>query len=73
MLTGVECDSDLRRIQRFIVHCALNLDFVVKMIFLLLPIREGLFFGMNRTNWKSGDFNVNILMFGITYEGLPCR
>ena len=26
---------------------------------------------MDRTNWKFGEFNINILMLGITYKGLP--
>ena len=26
---------------------------------------------MDRTNWKFGEFNINIPMLGITYKGLP--
>ena len=25
---------------------------------------------MDRTNWKFGEFNINILMLGITYKGI---
>ena len=70
MPTAVERDSNLRRIQRFIAHYALSLDLVARMIFSLLPVKEGVVLSMDRTNWKFGDFNINILMLGITYKGI---
>lgn len=70
MPTAVERDSNLRRIQRFIAHYALSLDLVARMIFSLLPVKEGVVLSMDRTNWKFGDFNINILMIGITYKGI---
>ena len=70
MPTAVERDSNLRRIQRFIAHYALSLDLVARMIFSLLPVKEGVVLSMDRTNWKFGDFNINILMLGITYRGI---
>ena len=70
MPTSVERDSNLRRIQRFIANYALNLDLVAMMIFSLLPVKNGLVLSMDRTNWKFGDFNINILTLGITYKGV---
>ena len=70
MPTSVERDSNLRRIQRFIANYALNLDLVARMIFSLLPVRDGLVLSMDRTNWKFGEFNINILTLGITYKGV---
>ena len=61
MPTSVERDSNLRRIQRFIANYALNLDLVAMMIFSLLPVKNGLVLSMDRTNWKFGEFNINIL------------
>ncbi len=40
------------------------------MIFSLLPVKTGLVLSMDRTNWKFGEFNINILMLGITYKGI---
>ena len=68
MPTSVERDSNLRRIQRFIANYALNLDLVAMMIFSLLPVKNGLVLSMDRTNWKFGEFNINILTLGITYN-----
>ena len=54
MPTPVEKGSNLRRIQRFMAKYALNLDFVARMIFSLLPVKTGLVLSMDRTNWKFG-------------------
>ena len=70
MPTSVERDSNLCRIQRFIANYALNLDLVARMIFSLLPVKDGLVLSMDRTNWKFGEFNINILTLGITYKGV---
>ena len=70
MPTPVEKGSNLRRIQRFMAKYALNLDFVARMIFSLLPVETGLVLSMDRTNWKFGDFNINILMLGVAYKGI---
>ena len=70
MPTDVDRDSNLRRLQRFIAHYALSLDLIARMIFSLLPVKTELVLSMDRTNWKFGDFNINILMLGITYKGI---
>ena len=70
MPTPVERDSNLRRIQRFIAKYALNLDLVARMIFSLLPVKTGLVLSMDRTNWKFGVFDINVLMLGVTYKGI---
>ena len=68
--TSVERESNLRRIQRFIARYAFNLELVARMIYSLLPVKTGLVLSMDRTNWKFGDFNINILMLGVTYKGI---
>lgn len=70
MPTALDRDSNLRRLQRFIAGYALSLDIVAKMIFSLLPCKDKLVLSMDRTNWKFGDFNINILMLGVTYKGI---
>lgn len=70
MPTSVERDTNLHRIQRFIANYALNLDLAARMIFSLLPVKDGLVLSMDRTNWKFGEFNINILTLGITYKGV---
>lgn len=70
MPMSVERDFNLRRIQRFIANYALNLNLMARMIFSLLPVKDGLVLSMGRTNWKFGEFNINILTLGITYKSI---
>ena len=70
MPTSVDKDSNLRRLQRFFAKYALDLDMIARMIFSLLPVKIGLVLSMDRTNWKFGAFNINILMLGVTYKGI---
>lgn len=70
MPTAVDKDSNLRRLQRFFAKYVLDLDIIARMIFSLLPVKTGLVLSMDRTNWKFGEFNINILMLGITYKGI---
>ena len=70
MPTTVDKDSNLRRLQRFFAKYVLDLDIIARMIFSLLPVKTGLVLSMDRTNWKFGEFNINILMLGITYKGI---
>lgn len=70
MPTSVDKESNLRRLQRFFANYALNLDIIARMIFALLPVRTGLVLSIDRTNWKFGEANINILMLGITYKGI---
>ena len=70
MPTDVDRDSSLRRLQRFFAKYVLDLDIVARMIFSLLPVKTDLVLSMDRTNWKFGDFNINILMLGVTYKGI---
>ena len=70
MPTAVDKDSNLIRPQRFFARYVLDLDIIARMIFSLIPIKTGLVLSMDRTNWKFGEFNINILMLGITYKGI---
>ena len=70
MPTSVDKDSNLRRLQRFLAKYVIDLDIIARMIFSLLPVKTGLLLSIDRTNWKFGEFNINILMLGITYKGI---
>ncbi len=55
-------DSSLRRIQRFIAKFSLNSDIIAQLIFSLLPEKEELTLTIDRTNWKFGTVDINILV-----------
>jgi hypothetical protein len=55
-------DSSVRRIQRFIADFDLQFDLIAKLVFSLLPVDPPYRLSMDRTNWKFGKTDINILM-----------
>ncbi|MDD3079269.1 MAG: IS4 family transposase [Paludibacter sp.] len=66
------CDSNssLRRIQRFMAEYKLDKDLIAKLIFALLPHKPPYSIAIDRTNWKFGQTNINILVLAIVYKGV---
>ncbi len=65
-----ESKSSLRRIQRLMAECVLDLNLIAKLILRLIPVKGPYTLSMDRTNWKFSDTNINILTLGIVYEGM---
>lgn len=63
-------DSNLRRIQRFFARFVIAEDLIPSLVFALLPIKPPYRLCLDRTNWKFGKTNINILMISICYEGV---
>jgi hypothetical protein len=63
-------DSSLRRIQRFMADYSLDKDLIARMIFALLPHKPPYTIAIDRTNWKFGQTNINILVLAIVYKGV---
>lgn len=70
MPTAVDKESNMRRLQRFLAGYALNLDLIARMIFSLLPAKHDLVLTMDRTNWKYGKTDINVLLLGVTYKNV---
>ena len=68
--TNVKAASNYRRIQRFMSGARLPMELVAKLIFALLPEKGPLILVMDRTNWKLGESNINILMLGVCYKNV---
>lgn len=62
--------SNYRRIQRFFAEVELSMEWIAKIIFSLLPEKNNLILVMDRTNWKLGESNINILMLGVSYKNV---
>jgi len=62
--------SCFRRIQRFMAEAELPMKIVSSLIFSLLPVKGKLILVMDRTNWKFGASNINILMLGVAYKNV---
>lgn len=68
--TNVQVSSNLRRIQRFMVDYMLDSNLIARLIFKLLPDAPPYILTMDRTNWKLGQTNINILVVAIAYQGV---
>ncbi len=62
-------ESINRRMQRFISQVALDASWLAKFIFRICGCKDEVYLIMDRTNWKLGRTNINILMLAISYEG----
>ena len=67
---NVAGSSNYRRIQRFIAEVELPMKWVSQLIFSLLPQKDSLVLVLDRTNWKLGEKNINILMLGVSYKNV---
>ena len=63
-------NSSYRRIQKFMSEFDLPMEIVSKLIFKLLPHKDDLTLVIDRTYWKFGSKNINILMLGVSYKTL---
>jgi hypothetical protein len=69
--SGAEMSSRYRRIQRFFSLFTPNYDAVAGLLFKLFFIAgEQWYLTVDRTNWKWGESDINVLMLGIVYRGV---
>lgn len=66
----VDKNSSYRRIQRFMKEFDFPMKIVSTLIFSILPSKNNLVLVLDRTNWKFGSKNINILMLGISYKNV---
>lgn len=65
-----QVDSSLRRIQRFMAEYLLDTKLIARFVFALLPHHPPYRLTMDRTNWKFGSSNINILVLAVVYQGV---
>lgn len=68
--TKASSDSSLRRIQRFMADYLLDTNIIARLVFALLPHEPPYRLSLDRTNWKFGSTNINILTLAIVYQGV---
>ena len=68
--SNATADSNLRRIQRFFAGFVIENNLIAQLIFNLLPSKPPYRLCLDRTNWKFGKTNINILMLSIAFEGV---
>ena len=68
--TDVKVDSSLRRIQRFMSEYLLDTSLIARFVFALLPHKPPYRLALDRTNWKFGTTNINVLVLAVVYHGV---
>jgi hypothetical protein len=66
----VQVESNLRKIQRFFAEFPVDGDLIAKIIFSLLPLQPPYRLCLDRTNWKFGVTDINILTISVCYSGV---
>ncbi|MDR1056884.1 MAG: hypothetical protein LBL90_13990 [Prevotellaceae bacterium] len=68
--TPAKSGSALRRIQRFMAGYALDSNLIARLIFKMIPHKPPFKLVMDRTSWKFGKTNINVLTLAIVYDGI---
>lgn len=63
-------ESNLRRIQRFFAEFMVDNHLIARIVFSLLPHEPPYKLSLDRTNWKFGKTDINILMLSVCYKGV---
>lgn len=67
---GGKAESWYRRAQRFYAGAQLDLDEVARFLyFLFFSKHKRVSLTIDRTNWKFGQMNINLLVLGVVYRG----
>ena len=62
--------SNLRRIQRFFSSFHIDPDAFAQLLLNLVPEHDELLVTLDRTHWRVGQREINILMFAIAHDGV---
>ena len=66
----VKPNSNVRRIQRFFAQFSFDALTFGQLMLTLLPKKDGLVVTLDRTHWKLGSVDLNILMLSVAYQGI---
>ena len=65
-----QIESNYRRVQRLFQLQEIDYDITAKLLSSVLPNDEKWILTMDRTNWKLGKSNINLLVLGVAYKGM---
>ncbi len=63
-------DSSYRRIRRFFSEFSFDITSIIPLVLSLFNLKGQLVLILDRTNWKWGKSNINILLLSIAYKGI---
>jgi hypothetical protein len=65
-----QVESNYRRVQRLFQLQEIDYNITAKLLSSVLPNDEKWILTMDRTNWKLGKSNINLLVLGVAYKGM---
>lgn len=68
LMTGAKSESNYRKIQRFFKLFQMDYEEYSRFVLGLISSERKYYLVMDRTNWKFGTTDINILMLGIIYK-----
>ncbi|NME69766.1 IS4 family transposase, partial [Flammeovirga aprica JL-4] len=66
----LDLSSHLRRIQRFFAEVTFDEKDFSKLLSKMIPVKGKYKLSMDRTNWKFGSLNINLLYLSVIYDGV---
>lgn len=67
---GAQLYSKLRRIQRFFRQFEFSQTLYSQLLIKMLPVKGSYQLSLDRTNWKLGKLNINLLFLSVIYQGV---
>jgi len=67
---SAKTESNYRRIQRIFKDQTIDFDMTARLLSSVLPDDKKWILTMDRTNWKLGKSNVNLLVLAVAYKGM---
>jgi hypothetical protein len=67
---SAKTESNYRRIQRIFKDQDIDFDMTARLLSSILPDDEKWVLCMDRTNWKLGKSNINLLVLAVSYKGM---
>lgn len=68
--TSVEEESSYRRVCRFFTGFSSDIGSIILLVFRLFPLGDKYTLILDRTNWKWGQYPINILVLSVAYLGI---
>jgi hypothetical protein len=68
--TPAKEESSYRRVCRFFTGFSFDISTIVPLVFRLFPLGDKYTLILDRTNWKCGQYPINILVLSVAYLGI---
>lgn len=67
---SAKAESSYRRVRRFFSNFVFDRTVLISIVFSLFPLKKDLILILDRSNWKWGQKNINILLLSVAYRGI---